>query len=174
MRNIILLSLIILFGKANAQTPQNPPVIKGGKWCSVIPNKTVEFKEDPSHNFYAEIVDGKDLVFEYVMRADKHPERSDDDYMERIFFSVPKNVSTFYYHDSTLKAAYLLACFCPNRGWYKFSDGYIKGKKINPTTWKVEFDVMTKPDPSKQANAITKKFTANFLLVKPKPSIKKF
>jgi hypothetical protein len=168
MRNIFLVILIFLF--TNAQS-QEGTIIKGGKWYTITPNKAVVLNEDAQHNFFAEVIEGKDLVFEYLMRADKHSDRTDDDYIEKIIFSVPKNAKSFYYTDTSIKAAFLLGCFCPDRGWHAFGDGFIKGKKINSTTWKVELDVMTKPNPSRNANAITRKFTANFVLAKP--SVKK-
>ena len=164
MRNTFLTILIIFSATAYAQDKN---IIKGVKKYNVYTNKDVAFKEDPLHNVYAEIVDGNNLAFEYMMRADKHLNMTDDEYMERILFSVPKNAKSFFYTDTTLKAALLIGCFCPNRGWFTFSDGFIKGKKINATTWKVEMDVMTKPNPEKRANAMTRKIKANFVMVKP-------
>jgi len=170
MRKLFLLILIFFVAKSQAQ---EAAVIKGGKWYTITPNKTVSLNEDAQHNFFAEVINGNDLVFEYMMRADKHPDRTDDDYVEKIIFSVPKNAKSFYYTDTTIKAAFLLGCFCPDRGWHALGDGFIKGKKINSSTWKVEFDVMTKPNPTRNANAITRKFIASFTLAKPSTKKKK-
>ncbi len=170
MRNIILLTLLLVFTNSQAQEGH---LIKGGKWYNIFPNKTVVLNVDAQNNFYAEIVKGNDLVFEYFMRADEYADRTDDEYFEKILFSVPKNATSFYFTDTTIKAAFLQGCFCPDRGWHSFSDGFIKGKKINATTWKVEFDVMTKPNPLKNANAISRKFKATFSVYKEPVSKKK-
>jgi len=159
MRNLILLFFVVFCALANAQQGK---VIKGVKFYRIISNSKLEFKKDAQNNFYAEIVKGNDFVFEYLKSDDKHTDRTDDEHFERILFAVNKNKKKFYYSDTTLKAAFLIGCFCRERGWYTFSDGFIKGEKINTTTWKVEFDAMTKPDPSRLANAITRKFIANF------------
>ena len=163
MRNIILILLL----SVSVAKAQEGHLIKGGSWYSIFYNKTVEFKNAGTDNFYGEVVDGKNLVFEYMMRADEYADKTDDEHFEKIIFSVPKNATTFYFSDTALKAAFLLGCFCQERGWYQFSDGYIKGKKLTATSWKVEFDVMTKPNPNKHANAITRKFKGTFRMVKP-------
>ena len=170
MRYTILFTFLLLFGFTHAQ---EGPINKGETWHRIYPDKSLELKVDEHYNFYAEVAGGKDLVFEYYMRADEYVERSDDEYTEKILFSVPKKATSFFYTDTTLKAAFLRGCFCPDRGWHLFSDGFIKGKKINSTTWHVEIDVMTKPDLSRNSNAVTKRFKANYMIYAAPVSKKK-
>jgi hypothetical protein len=165
MRSIILSSLLLFFIGANAQ--QNGKINKGETWHRIYPNQSFELQSIDGENYSVLQGDGEDLTFEYYKRADEYVEMSDDEYTEKIVFSVPKNAKSFNYTGATLKAAFLRGCFCPDRGWHAISDGFIKGKKINATTWQVEVDVMTKPNPSRGANAVSRKFKATFKLYNP-------
>jgi hypothetical protein len=168
MKTLFFSLLSVAFFTVFAQ----PKINKGETLYRIYTNKSLQIIND-SENFSAQIDTGKDLVFEYYMRADERADMSDDEYTEKILFSAPKNVKSFNYTGKTLNAVFLRGCFCMDRGWHPISDGFIKGKKINSTTWIVEMDIMTKADPSRNANAITKKIKATFKIYAASPAKKK-
>lgn len=160
MRNILLISLTLITTLIFAQERK---INKGETWYRIYPRKFVEMKADQQNNFYANVIDSANFIeFEYYKRADEYEDMTDDEYMEKILFSVPKNAKSFNYTDVSLKAAYLRSCFCADRGWHDINVGFIKGKKINATTWNVEIDIMTKPDMARKAAPLTMKFNATY------------
>ncbi|MEI6507247.1 MAG: hypothetical protein WCO54_02115 [Bacteroidota bacterium] len=161
----LLLPILICFSIATFA--QKSKINKGETWYHIFTGKSLEIKTDNQKNFSAQVIDGNDLVFEYGMRADENPDLTDDEYTEKILFSVPKNAKSFMYTDTTLKAAFLRGCFCIDRGWHNVNTGFIKGKKINATTWQVEIDVMTQPNIERNFRPIAKKFKAVFKVYKP-------
>ncbi|MFI5164903.1 MAG: hypothetical protein ACHQHP_06625 [Bacteroidia bacterium] len=161
MKKLFGLMLVLIAFAANSQERK---INKGETWYRIYNNKDLEMKTDERFVFSTLIIDGKNLVFEYYMRADDYDDIADDEYMERVVFEVPAKATSFYYHDSTLRAAFYRGCFCPDRGWHALGDGFIKGKKINATTWQVEIDAMTKATPNRTSGPVTKKFKATFVL----------
>lgn len=168
MRNILAFIFIACAGAAFAQGRIN----KGETWYRIYPGKALRMQYE-EQNFYTQTLAGDSLLFEYYKRNDERAEMSDDEYAEKIVFAVARNAKAFNYTGETLKAAFLRSCFCPDRGWHEISDGFIKGKKINATTWQIEMDVMTKADPSRNAQAVTRRLKAMFKVYRaPAPKTK--
>jgi len=170
MRIILIATFTILTTTLFAQERK---INKGETWYRIYTGKSLEMKTDKQNNFSANIINtGNFLVFEYYKRADEYADMTDDEYMEKIVFEVPKNAKSFNFTDVSLKAAFLRSCFCPDRGWHEINVGFIKGKKINATTWNVEIDIMTKPDMVRKSAPIAMKFKATYKVFH-QPVIKK-
>jgi hypothetical protein len=166
MRNTLLLLLLLACPFAPIYAQQGA-INKGETWYRIYPDKSLELKTDERNNFSALMTDGKDLVFEYYMRADDRADVTDDEYTEKIVFAVPKQAKTFVYKDSTLKAAFLKGCFCVDRGWHRVNNGVIRGKKLTATTWQVQLDVMTQGEPERNIKPVTKTFKAVYKIYSP-------
>lgn len=170
MKNLLLTAILI---SSTLLFAQEGKINKGETWYRIYPKKSLQITNDADKGYFAQVLDGDELVFEYQQRKDEYADMTDDEYTEKILFSVPKKAASFNYTGTTLKAAFLMGCFCPDRGWHQISDGFIKGKKLKNNTWKVEMDVMTKADPSRHANSVTRKMNVIFKPVKPIPVKKK-
>src|SRR4051812_5519915 len=106
MKYTFFFSLLLVVSLVQAQQDK---INKGETWHRIYLNQRLELTTDEGR-FSAEIKKGHDLTFEYYMRADERANMTDDEYMEKIIFSVPRRAKSFNYTDTTLHAAFLRGC----------------------------------------------------------------
>jgi hypothetical protein len=109
---------------------------------------------------------GNNIVFDYYYKASDHEMIADDEYSERLLFQVSSTARSFRISGANLlraKTIFNSSCFCLNAGNYKISKGWIKGTRINASTWKIQADITTVPREGR-GNPIHKKISGTFRL----------
>jgi len=93
-------------------------------------------------DYWAEVVDGDMLVFEYIYKASEDPMTYDDGHTEKVMFQINKDELSFLFEN---KEIITTKCFIYEAydwaDYYKVSDGIIEGTKLNENEWQVKFDV---------------------------------
>lgn len=136
--NVILLCVWSLLAGAQGER-MNPEKIS----YTFTKNKRIEWKgSEADRSFYPEVQDGNMVVFTYTKQSAENPDMTDDEKSESIMFEVNPSWNSFIFIKKLpmSKATYNLGCFCAERGYFKISGGYIRGRKLANGHYFVEAD----------------------------------
>lgn len=166
MKHLFVLSLLCMqFLLASAQkdsVAMNP----AKRTYQVLKNQEITIMEtNEGRDIFPEMIKGKKLVFQYQYKAAENPMMTDDELFESIMFQVEPFTKSFTLKgDALLKsnATFNRSCFCRDRGYFLVTGGYIKGKKINSTTYAIEFNLTFKSPEYRGGQVVQKRLKAHF------------
>lgn len=125
----------------SAQEAKMNPEKRTVKWMKQTEIR-LAYSVPDSTSFAAELIAGKNWVFEYRYQAAENPEMTDDEMTEITGFEIAPTLSNrFFLKDQQLdkaKAYYLLGCFCKDRGYKRIHKGTIRGTRINKRVWLID------------------------------------
>ncbi len=174
--NKILLSTLLLIGIANANAQGINNVPNPAKTeTNVFKQSQIEINDD-DENFNLKVVNGEMWVFQYFHRFEEYPDVTDDERSEGFLFQIAP-VFLFQAGNSfeisgtqieQAKTTFNKSCFCPDRGFFKITEGTITGIKLNDTTWEINADFIIPAKGELSAGAQKKTLTAIFYVKKDK------
>jgi hypothetical protein len=91
-----------------------------------------------------DIIDSNLSVFRYHYQGEDNLNVMDDEYDESLLFQVPQNIDSFYFADRQLDSIKCIWGGFNSFGWpgfHRADSGYVKGVKINDSTWNVTTDL---------------------------------
>jgi hypothetical protein len=99
-----------------------------------------------SGNWLAAITaSGDSLVFNYIREYTTCANVADGNVTDILFFQVDPAANSFEYDVADFQQSMVYfrrVCFCTELGFIIPQGGTIKGNRVNPTTWNVEFDLI--------------------------------
>ncbi len=106
-------------------------------------NSALKISENDFGTF-VEIVDGDQLVFEYIFTEASTPEIADSGYTHYLYFEMTSETEDFTITSAEFESSntYLrLSCFCPVTDFRRATSGKITAQKIGNLKWNISFDV---------------------------------
>ena len=143
------------------QDEVKPEVCKDGKCDFEIMTDSEIFILEDSAITEFDIVNGDNLVFQYQYQSNDNKRIADDEYLERIFFEIHADSSSFSFSDAELidlNAVFQRSCFCPGPFWVRIESGLITGTKQDDGEWKIDADLSIEID----GNTIERDFSKTF------------
>jgi len=108
----------------------------------VFSSKTIELLDNEG-NLVPQMKPGNMVVLQYSKQHAEDPNMSDDELHESVLFEVNPAWNSFVYRKKIAlsKATYQLGCFCAERGYYRITGGFIRGKKLANGKYYIQADV---------------------------------
>lgn len=113
--------------------------------CTIelLPNKSLEFKQDEFGNSYPKISEGNKTVFKYIYTRKPIPNTQDSNYSEIVFAELDSVISPKTFTNETLKDAKLhfgRLCYCKGEtGYYPIKNGEFTITKSTKNSVKIDF-----------------------------------
>ncbi len=89
----------------------------------------------------ASVVPGDQMVFVMERTYQDNPAIADDEFTEKLFFSIPKNKTSFHLEGEDLKSHEMIfatLAYSRDGGYYKVEEGCIEGKLKEDGQWLVQ------------------------------------
>lgn len=114
--------------------------------CTIelLPNSSLEFKNDEFGNLYPVISEGNKTIFKYIYTRNPIPNTQDSNYSEIVFAELEATISEKTLTDEALQDVKLhfgRLCFCKGEtGYYPIKNGEFKISKSTKNTFKIDFN----------------------------------
>jgi len=121
--------------------------------CTIelLPNSSLEFKQDEFGNLYPIISEGNKTIFKYIFTRKSVPNTQDSNYSEVIFAELDAAISEETVTDEALQTKKLTfgrLCFCKGEtGYYPIKKGEFKITKSVKNSFKIDFNFKIKEVP---------------------------
>lgn len=121
--------------------------------CTIelLPNSSLEFKQDEFGNLYPIISEGNKTIFKYIFTRKSVPNTQDSNYSEVIFAELDAAISDETVTDEALQTKKLTfgrLCFCKGEtGYYPIKKGEFKITKSVKNSFKIDFNFKIKEVP---------------------------
>jgi len=144
--NLILLIFVLGFASCNKDDLNCHPKSIDATW-TLEKSILIEYFEDLDRNIYS-IVDGENIVFEYLHSGAQCDDIYDDEWGERLAFEIPSEKEEFEYVDEEILE--IIAFYNQFGAWvssiqHPINEGLIKGEKISSKKWEVSVSITTPP-----------------------------
>jgi len=151
MKNLLpLLFLIIVSCKsafvANEAILVNTLNCPENGTCTIelLPNKSLEFKQDEFGNSYPVISEGNKTIFKYIYTKNPIPNTQDSNYTELVFAELDSTILAKTLTNEALqdiKLHFGRLCYCKGEtGYYPIKNGEFKITKSNKKAFKIDFN----------------------------------
>ncbi|MHB1195510.1 MAG: hypothetical protein ACYC0A_01605 [Lutibacter sp.] len=114
--------------------------------CTIelLPNKSLEFKQDEFGNSYPEISEGNKTIFKYTYTKNPIPNTQDSNYTEHVFAELDSTISAKTLTNEALqdiKLHFGRLCYCKGEtGYYPIKNGEFKITKSSKKSFKIDFN----------------------------------
>ncbi|MDP3358158.1 MAG: hypothetical protein Q8S41_02305 [Lutibacter sp.] len=114
--------------------------------CTIelLPNKSLEFKQDEFGNSYPVISAGNKTIFKYIYTRKPIPNTQDGNYSEIVFAELDSVISPKTFTNETLKDAKMhfgRLCYCKGEtGYYPIKKGEFNISKSTKKSFKIDFN----------------------------------
>ena len=114
--------------------------------CTIelLPNKSLEFKQDEFGNSYPVISEGNKTIFKYIYTKNPIPNTQDSNYTELVFAELDSTILAKTLTNDALqdiKLHFGRLCFCKGEtGYYPIKNGEFKITKSNKKAFKIDFN----------------------------------
>lgn len=157
--NIYILLIACLFScksQSNLSTKIKEPIVQNAattlkgyeSTISLIPNKTITFKQDQFKSVYVVESDGPNFILKFELKKNQEPQLPDSRYSEIIYAELPADFDEISLKDGELQSIKLHVakfCFCENANSYEpITTGVFKLTKEKKNNFKLSLNFSPK------------------------------
>ena len=157
--NIYILLITCLFScksQSNLSTEIKEPIVQNAvttlkgyeSTISLIPNKTIEFKQDKFNSVYVVESDGPNFILKYELKKNQDPQLPDSRYSEILYAELPADFKEILLNNGELQTIKLHTakfCFCENANSYEpITTGVFEILKGQKNTFELHIDFIPK------------------------------
>jgi len=151
MKNLLPLLFLIIVSCKSAFVVNEAVLINtlncpenGTCTIELLPNKSLEFKQDEFGNSYPVISEGNKTIFKYIYTKNPIPNTQDSNYTELVFAELDSTILAKTLTNDALqdiKLHFGRLCFCKGEtGYYPIKNGEFKITKSNKKAFKIDFN----------------------------------